>query len=326
MRFGHIRSLEDMLGATDAAGEAAGGGGRIELIGSVKALWGRLPGPIQRRLPSDLPSLLLLLAYAWTTLVAVGLVYVAVTEWQTYGGGALVLVIPIMAVGLAGLWRPRSLWTLITAGLVWLGMVVVSLIATPPILLTAATFAASLVLAVWIAARRIRDSWRQDRAAEQATNRLGWDLYSLSQQPPVTDEALAQIGVYRDLRVGELERHFDQVTTAAIQGGMQHVFRLRGTSSSIHGLPQFPLLRDTQTWMSLDGTGRSTVQLGMSGTTTDELTGEAFVVVFERPGPEGIDTIRAVVPSERQARMYVDQLLAFWSARLGPASKQQMML
>lgn len=234
MRSGHIRSLGDMLGAADAAGEAAGGGGRIELIGSVKALWGRLPGPIQRRLPHDLPSLLLLLAYAWSTFVAVGLVYVAVTEWQT-NGGAVVLVIPIIVVGLAGLWRPRSLWTLIPAGLVWLGMAVVSLIATPPILLTAATFTASLVLAVWIAARRVRDSWRQDREAEQTTHRLGWDLYSLSQQPPVTDEALAQIGVYRDLRVGELQRHFDQVTTAAIQGGMQHVFRLRGTSSSIHG-------------------------------------------------------------------------------------------
>jgi DNA-binding SARP family transcriptional activator len=325
MTTNHVRKVVDMLGGADAAGEAAGGGGRIELIDTVKALRGRLPGPIQRWLPDDLPSVLLLLAYAWTTFIGVGLVYVGVTGWQTYPG-AVVLVIPILVVGLAGLWRPRTLWTLIPAGLVWLGLVVVSLLTTPPVLLTAATFTASVVVAIWSAMRRARDSRRQVRAAEQTTNQLGWDLYRLSQQPPVTDEALAQIGVYRDLRMGELQRHFDQVTTAAIQGGMQHVFRLRGTSSSIHGLPQFPLLRDTQTWMSLDGSGRSSVQLGMSGTTTDQLTGEAFVVVFERTGPEGIDTIRAVVPSERQARTYVDQLMAFWSAGLGPTSKQQVML
>ena len=37
---------------------------------------------------------------------------------------------------------------------------------------------------------------------------------------PVTNEALSGIGVYKELRVGELQRHFDQTIAAAIQGGM----------------------------------------------------------------------------------------------------------
>ena len=64
----------------------------------------------------------------------------------------------------------------------------------------------------------------------------------------------------------------------------------------------------------------------MTGTTAPELTGEAFVAVFERILTDGLDTIRAVVPSERQARAYVNQLLTFWSRQLGANTKSELML
>jgi DNA-binding SARP family transcriptional activator len=253
------------------------------------------------------------------------LVYVSVREWPA-NGGAIVLVMPILLVGLAGLWRGRSLWVLIPAGLVWLGLVVVSLLATPPIVLTAATSAASVVVAIWAVVARAQDSRRQVSAAKQASNQLGWELYKLSTEPSITDESLPDISVYSGLRVGEVERHFDQVTAAAIQGGMQHAFRLKGTSTSVHGLPAEVLMFDTASWTRMTGSGISAVQLGMTGRTSDDLTDDAFVAVLERDQADGVDTIRAVVPSERNARAYVNQILMVWSAQLAPGSDRALML
>jgi DNA-binding SARP family transcriptional activator len=190
-------------------------------------------------------------------------------------------------------------------------------------------FGACTAVGAWVAVQAvIRERFgvvRANRTAEAATNQLGWDLHRLSSQIPLTDEAVEQVGVYSDLRVGELQRHFDQVTSAAIQGGMQHLFSLKGISGSVHDLPGVFLV-DTMSWMRMGGSGASSVQLGMTGTTADELTGESFVAVFERGGPDGIDTIRAVVPSQRHCRAYVDQLLTSWSARLGPSTKPEVMV
>src|SRR5207302_876218 len=160
------------------------------------------------------------------------------------------------------------------------------------------------------------DVVRSNQIAKAAINQLGWDLHRLSELTPVTNEGLSGIGVYKELRIGELQRHFDQTVSAAIQGGMKHVFNLSGSSAAVHDLPM-PFLGDTQSFMRLGGSGTSSLQLGMTGTTAAELTGEAFVAVFERLLTDGLDTIRAVVPSERQARAYVNQLLTFWSQQLG---------
>jgi DNA-binding SARP family transcriptional activator len=62
----------------------------------------------------------------------------------------------------------------------------------------------------------------------------------------------------------------------------------------------------------------------MTGTVADELSGEAFLAVFEQAG-SSVDTIRAVVPSERQVRAYLGQLLASWSARLASNPKADLM-
>src|SRR5439155_4099957 len=122
-----------------------------------------------------------------------------------------------------------------------------------------------------------------------------------------------------------LQRHFDQTVSAAIQGGMKHVFNPSGSSAAVHDLPM-PFLGDTQSFMRLGGSGTSSLQLGMTGTTAAELTGEAFVAVFERLLTDGLDTIRAVVPSERQARAYVNQLFTFWSRQLGANTKSELIL
>jgi DNA-binding SARP family transcriptional activator len=158
-------------------------------------------------------------------------------------------------------------------------------------------------------------------------NQLGWDLFSLSTAPPVTDESVDGVIVYKALKVGEIERHFDQVTSASIQGQMQHAFRISGWGSSINDLPFRALLGDTQSFYSLNGTGISDVQLGLAGSSRDDLTSDAFVAVFEQQLPDGTtDTIRAIVPSEAQARSYIGQLLNAWRTQLGANTESEQML
>lgn len=320
----HGHNLGDMLGATGGAEGAPDGSEEIELIDAAKAFKARLPYPIQRRLPSDLPSLLLLAAYAWTTFVAVGLICLAIIQPQPYGA-TLIVVGPMLVVGLGGFWFGRNLWILVPAGFVWLGLAVVTLFGGPIGFFLAATFIASMVAGIWAAARQNRETRRHMTAYNKATNQFGWELYKLSTEPPITDESTPAIAIFSGLRVGEVERHFDQVTAAAIQGGMRHAFRMEGTSSSIHGLPQV-FLMDTSSYTQMSGSGTSAVQLALSGRTSADLTDDAFVAVLERDQPEGVDTIRAVVPSERHAREYVNQVLMVWSAQLAPNSDRELML
>jgi hypothetical protein len=167
-------------------------------------------------------------------------------------------------------------------------------------------------------ARRSRSERVLATRQKSSVNQLGWDLYSLSTTPPVTDESVDGVVVYKALKVGEVERHFDQVTSSSIQGQMQHAFKMSGSGSSIHDVPLRALFGDTRSFYEFNGSGISDVQLGLSGSSRDDLTGDAFVAVFEQRLPDGtIDTIRAIVPSEGQVRSYVGQLLNAWRTQLG---------
>ncbi|TMC54247.1 MAG: hypothetical protein E6J20_04020 [Chloroflexi bacterium] len=282
-----------------------------------------MPGSVQRRLPSDVPSGLLFVAYVATAFVALGGIVQAVGEPDAVP--VILIGVFYVAAGLAGLWFGSNLFVVVPATLLWLLAGQASLFSSRPSYSWALAFGGCSAVGLWVGIRSvIRDRVnvrRSSRASDAATNQLGWDLYKLSTEAPHTDERLSGMAVYPDLRVGELQRHFDQTTSAAIQGGMEHAFRLQGWTQELHNLPGGWF--DTASHTSLGGGGVSTVQLGMTGTVADELTGEAFVAVFEQTA--SVDTIRAVVPSERQVRVYVGQLLAAWSARLAANPKADLM-
>ena len=292
---------------------------------AVDSLVGRLPRPVQQWLPSDLPSILLLVAYGWTAFVGFLLVYISIVEWQKYPG-VIVFDIPVLVIGVMGLWRGTRLWVVIPASAIWLGLAVVSLLGNQTVgaFVLSASFVACLVVAGWSVTVRFREGRRQSAQTKRTVNQLGWDLYRLSVGPPPTQESTPEVALYAGLRVGEVERHFDQVTYATIQGGMKHEFRIKGMSSSLHNVPGF--YYDTATSMRMSGAGVSTVQLGMEGRSSADLNDDAFVAVFERPGSGGVDTLRGVVPSESQSRAYVNQILMLWSSQLVPSSELELMV
>jgi hypothetical protein len=281
---------------------------------------------VQRRLPSDLPSTLLFLAYAGTAVAALGAIAQAVGQPDAVP--LSVLGAFYLVAGLAGLWFGRNLIVLIPAVLLWLLAAQASLFSSRPSFPWALVFGACAGVGVWVGIRSVigrrADLLRSNQAADAATNHLGWNLFKLSSELPLTDENVSETVVHRDLRVGELQRHFDQLTSASIRGGMEHAFRLSGWTTELHGVPGGYF--DTSSHTSLGGGGFSRVDLGLSGTTADELTGEAFIAVFEQPAGAGVDTIRAVVPSERQVRAYVAQLFALWSTRVGVNTKTELMI
>src|SRR2546430_6002394 len=326
MRLNHPFDLRDMLGAAGAATSDSGGSGRSELHGRIASQWARLPQSVQRRLPSDVPSTLLVLAYAGTALAALGGIVQAVGDPDAVP--LTVLAALYLVAGLAGLWFGRNLIVLVPAVVLWFLAAQASLFSSRPNFLWALSFAACAAIGIWVGIWSVvgqrANLLRSNQAAEAATNHLGWNLFKLSSEVPPTDENVTETVVYRDIRVGERQRHFDQVTSATIQGGMEHAFRLKGWTTTLHGVPGGYF--DTASHTSLGGGGTSRVDLGLSGTTADELTGEAFIAVFEQPADGGIDTIRAIVPSERQVRAYVAQLFGMWSTRVGVNTKTDLMI
>ena len=325
MNFVHGQDMPDMLGAAGRAASAPVGSGRSELIDRLASFRAQLPVPLRRRVPADLPSSLLLVAYSLTVIAAVGGIAQAIGQPDSIALIALASV--YLAVGLAGLWFTRNLYVVVPATLLWFLLAQVSFLSFSRSYFWALAFGAAGILGLWVAVRSVvgrRTAVRRAaRAAEAATNQLGWDLYKLSSELRTTDERLSGIAVYGDLRIGELQRHFDQVISAAIRGGMEHAFRFKGWTTAVHGLPGY---FDTASHSSMGGGGVSSVQLGLSGTTADELRGEAFIAVFEQGSGDGVDTIRAVVPSERQSRDSVAQVLASWSAQARPNSNAELMI
>ena len=319
----HFQDIRSMLSA-GGANRAPEGGGRSGLARRFAALRPHLPKVAQRLWPTDFTSALVLLVFGWTTFVGVGYTVLLIATFQT-NSTYLPLTIPIALIGAVGLWPRASRWMLVPNSLVWLGFLTSGLAGGTQYRFGTLASTAELAVTCVIAYRLVVASRRQVRGYLGTVNQLGWDLYNLSKASPITDESVEAVRVCRAVRVGEVERHFDQITSASIEGQMRHAFSSWGTGSSMHDVPN--LLSDTQTWTKSQGSGRSTVQLAQSGVSRDDLTSDAFIAVFEQAlGSGGVDTIRAVVPSERQAHAYVAQLLSSWARRLRPGSEPELML
>src|SRR5437867_1459716 len=118
MRLNHPFDLRDMLGAAGAATSDSGGSGRSELLGRIAGQKARLPHSVQSRLPSDLASTLLFLAYAGTALAGLGGIVQAVGDPDAVP--LTVLAALYLLAGLAGLLLGRNLFVLIPAVVLWL--------------------------------------------------------------------------------------------------------------------------------------------------------------------------------------------------------------
>jgi hypothetical protein len=142
---------------------------------------------------------------------------------------------------------------------------------------------------------------------------LEGQLQSLYVSPPPTLPESPEVWLVQDLRLGEVERHFDSQQAASITGWLQHQLAIRGFSV---GLPVGGLDLGIGRFRAM---GSSRADLALSGTMRDELIGEGFIAVLEMPSSSGMpDTLRLVVPSDAVCRAYVSQLLETWSAQLGP--------
>src|SRR5256885_560547 len=130
MSADHDRNLRDMLGAAGPARSDSRGSGRSELFGRIVSQKARLPLSVQRRLPSDVPSTLLLLAYAGTGLSALGGMVQAVGEPN--GVALIVIGAFYLVVGVAGVWFGSRLIVVIPAVVLWLFAAAASLSSTQP--------------------------------------------------------------------------------------------------------------------------------------------------------------------------------------------------
>jgi DNA-binding SARP family transcriptional activator len=306
-----------MLGAGGAK-RAPRGGGRIDLAG-----W--LGGVRARRFwPTYTESALVSLAFGGTAVAGAVFTLWSIATFQT-NALYLPLVVPFLVIGALGLWFRNTTWLLIPNTLFWLALLTANFGSAPQPFWKLVAIA-ELAVACLIAYQIVVTRRRNEMQYQSTVNQLGWDLYELSKAAPITDESVEAIRISPALRVGEVERHFDQLTSASIQGQLKHAFRMRGMSGSIHDLPGIFLV-DTLTFSSSAGSGESAVQLAESGISRDDLTGDSFIAVFEQSLPGGgVDTIRAVVPSERQARAYIAQLLNSWASQLGQGNEPERML
>jgi DNA-binding SARP family transcriptional activator len=325
MSSDYLRAFRFMLDGARGANRSPEGGGRNELSAWFAATKAHLLKLAQRPRPTDFSSALLLLAFGWTTLVGVTLLLVCIVTFQT-NGLLLPVVVPFGVVGVLGLWRRIALWMLLPNSVIWLALLTSNLGSFAPSFgFWQLTAVGELAVAGVVVYRLTMARTHQQRRRTATVNQLGWDLYELSKTPPMTNELVEGVRVYTALRVGEVERHFEQLTSGSIDGQMRHTFSLDGTSTTIHGIPS--LTYDTKTWMEAVGSGQSSVQLAQAGVSSDDLTSDAFVAVFEHVLPDGeVDTIRVMVPSERQARAHVAQLLNSWAWQLGQGSDRELML
>jgi hypothetical protein len=101
------------------------------------------------------------------------MVYLSVKQWQTYGV-AIILEIPLLCIGVAGIWRGRSFWVLVPAVLAWLALAGITLFLGSPQYFLAAIFVASLTLGVWVGLRRRRTELLAIKQFAASMNRLGW--------------------------------------------------------------------------------------------------------------------------------------------------------
>jgi hypothetical protein len=177
------------------------------------------------------------------------------------------------------------------------------------------------VFILWLHAtqREPISRWRQwDAAAFRAAQPLRSRLYHiLSDGPKTVPGEPAGAVATGPLIAGELVRHFDAVTTGAIDGWIDH--RLGFTGWALGGTAEHAALGIGRLGLE----GRSDVRLSLRTTTRTDLLGEGFIVVLEDPSTPTHVT-RVVVPSKRAVDAFV---LAFVESRtrVFPAGSHQAM-
>ncbi|MCQ9162610.1 hypothetical protein [Arthrobacter sp. STN4] len=121
--------------------------------------------------------------------------------------------------------------------------------------------------------------------------------------------------------VVELERHFDQETSGAIVGGLEHAMKMFARSTSVgagHLAGSGNMIAGNAATMRGFINGVSNAHLTMSSTTRSNLLGDALFSVLEFTGRDGnSDTMRLVSMSGPAATQWMGDLIQCVSQSLG---------
>jgi DNA-binding SARP family transcriptional activator len=261
--------------------------------------------------------------------VLIGLLGLVTKDWAG---------IPYLIVGLVGMLYPtRKL--VIVASTVLAALLVAALfyglpidynqpaiwLVLSPIWIPAvAVLVVGAVLAWWADGKRQQTVAERARVARLATTesadleRITRVLRRFKTEPPLNLPGLAGTITVTDLIAGELNRRFDTHLEAAINGSLDHHLQTRslGVGISFGSLSLGRALGSAS--------GFSSVELGVAGTTREDVAGDSFMAVLEKRGPDGGDTLRMVVPSGEACRDYVRQMLYAWQRSLGINSKREL--
>lgn len=277
--------------------------------------------------PPTLHELIFLPVYLLYLLI--GLLGLVIKDWAG---------IPYLIVGLFGVLYPtRKLVVVLSTALAALLVVAwfyglhvdysqpaTWLVLSPVWIPAVAVVIGGAVLAWWADGKRQQTVAERARVARLAASepadleRITRVLRRFKTEPPLNLPGLAGTITITDLIAGELNRRFDTHLEAAINGSLDHHLRTRSLGLGV-----------SYGRLSLGGAfgsirGFSSVELGVGGTTHEDLTGDSFMAVLEKRGPDGGDTLRLVVPSGEACRDYVRQMLHTWQRSLGINSKREL--
>lgn len=170
------------------------------------------------------------------------------------------------------------------------------------------------------------NAWRKAVAFNETdfaySRRIHEELTALANLPHETAfNADASCLSVRTANVVELQRHFDQDTSGAIVGTLNHSMRMFGQSNGIslgHVTGGGNLFSANISAMRGFINGVSNAQLGMSSTTRSNLLGDALFSVLEFTGEDGHpDTMRLVSMSGPAATQWMGDLINGVSQSLG---------
>jgi hypothetical protein len=130
-------------------------------------------------------------------------------------------------------------------------------------------------------------------------------------QTPLTGPNTPGCVTVNDLRVGEVERHFDTASLGSIQGSSTH--QLSGSFSwggSFLGAAGASVLGGgVRGGGSMSVSGESTFDLTSQALSRADLLSDAVLAIFDQASPAGVpDTVRLVLPSARAARSALQEL------------------
>jgi hypothetical protein len=161
------------------------------------------------------------------------------------------------------------------------------------------TVIAVIVLSL-IISRKFRAKWN-NRDSEAATVLEDGIEKFHREGPTLITSPIYGVRTYSGFRLGEVTRHFDVNTSATIQGWMTHDMKFAGWGVGAS------LGRSSLGIGSIGLSGTSQVSLTSSGINRDNLMGDGFIAVLEKPSDRRVELLRLVVPSENETREWVGQ-------------------